>query len=135
MKRDLAAYGAAQTEDERLGAIGRLYQESVALQGISWGPAAEVREGLRAWLRPRVRLAWANRRLVESVRGLRATADPAAAGNRDRWVTFVDNDLGAALRAYEAATTVRERRDGLQKVYAALVALDSGNRAPPGAPR
>ena len=134
VKRDLAAYGAAQTEDERLAAVGRLYQESVALQGISWRPAAEVREGLRAWLRPRVRLAWANRRLVETVRALGATANPAAVGNRDRWVTFVDNDLGSALRAYEAATTVRERRDGLQQVYAALVALDNGNRAHPWGP-
>ena len=134
VKRDLAAYGAAQSEDERLQAIGRLYQESVALQGVAWGPAVEVREGLRAWLRPRVRLAWAGRRLTETVRGLGATANPLATGNRDRWVTFVDNDLGAALRGYEGATTVRERRDALHRVYAALIALDAGNRTHPWGP-
>jgi len=134
VKRDLGAYGTAQTEADRLQTLGRLYQESVALQGLGWAPAVEVREGLRAWLRPRVRLAWAGRRLTDSVRGLGATPNPLARGNRDRWVTFVDNDLGAALRGCEGATTVRERRDALHKVYAALVALDAGNRSYPWGP-
>ena len=133
-RRDLAAYGAARSEDGRLETLGRLYQMSVALRGISWGPGAELREALRSWLGPRVRVAWAERRLTEVVRALPPTADASVRGNRDRWLEFIDEDLGAALRQYEGAQTVRERQEGLKKVYHALNVLREGNQTRPWAP-
>ncbi len=131
VEADLKGYGSAKSDDEQLKSLGRLYQESVALSRVSWGPAGEIREGLRHWLRPRVRLAWAARHLTDAVKGLPATGDEAAKENRDRWVGFVQNDLGSALQAYEGAATVKERQEGLKKVYAALHALDEGNRSRP----
>src|SRR5262249_22101213 len=86
------------------------------------------------WLRPRVALAWAVRRLDDAVRGLPATADPNVRANRDRWVRFAEDRLGAALRAYEAATTVAKRQDALKRVYGALHDLDAGNRGRPWGP-
>lgn len=134
LRAELAAYGAATTEDDRLRSLGRLHQMSEALQGVAWAPAAGVREALREWLRPRVRLAWAGRQLVDTVNRLPATSSPDAGGNRDRWVQFVGNDLGDALRAYEGAQTVRDRQAGLQRVHAALDSLQAGNRSRPWAP-
>ena len=131
VRGDLAAYGAAKTDDDRLKFLGRLYQESAALAGVSWAPAGEVREGLRSWLRPRVKLAWAERHLTDAVKALPPAADDAAKGNRDRWVGFVQNDLGTALQSYEGAGTVKERQEALKQVYAALHALDEGNKARP----
>jgi hypothetical protein len=130
----LRAYGAATDEDGRLRALGRLYQMSVSLQGINWPPSNEVREGLRNWLRPRVRLAWAERRLVETVHGLPATTDAGVRGNRDRWVDFVADDLGEALKDYEGAPTVQARQAALKRVYSALDRLDSGNKSHPWGP-
>src|SRR5262245_30076176 len=75
LRRDLQAYASATNEDDRLRALDRIYRISTALQSVNWGPAAELREQIRAWLRPRVRLAWAERRLIDSVRGLAATSD------------------------------------------------------------
>src|SRR5690349_2037362 len=53
--------GSSTVTDEngRRAALDRVSQVSVALKGTSWAPAVELREGLRSWLRPRVRLAWA----------------------------------------------------------------------------
>jgi hypothetical protein len=129
MLGQLQAYTAATDEDGRLRALGQLYQMSVSLQGINWAPANEVRDGLRNWLRPRVRLAWAERRLVETVRGLPTTADAGVRRNRDRWVDFVGDDLGEALKDYEGAPTVQARQASLKRLYGALDQLDSGNKA------
>lgn len=134
MTAQLRAYAAATDEDGRLRALGRLYQMSASLQQVQWGPAAELREGLRNWLRPRVRLAWAQRQLLDSVRGLPATADANVKGNRDRWVDFVGDELGEALHDYEGAGTLQERQAALKRVYAALDQLDSGNKAHPWGP-
>ena len=123
---DLRAYSAAQGDRERLVALNRLYQLSNALAVSPWGPAVETREALREWLRPRVRLAWAERRLVEQVRALPAP-NAAAQGNHEKWVKFVDADLGKALREYDAAATVGKRQTALRSVYAALNALQSRN--------
>ena len=129
IRKDLAAYSGAASEDDRLRALGHLYQISVALDSVSWAPAAEVRNELRNWLRPRVTLAWASRKLVETVRGLPATADAGTQGNRDQWVRFVGDDLGSALRGYEGAAEVRDRRAALAKVYTALNNLQARNQA------
>lgn len=128
IRKDLASYTAARTEDERLRALNHIFQISVALDSVSWAPASEVRFELRNWLRPRVTLAWASRKLVETVRGLPATTDAGSQGNRDRWVRFVGDDLGTALREYEGAGEVRNRRAALAKVHTSLSALQARNQ-------
>ena len=70
---------------------------SAALSSVPWTPAIQLREELRQWLRPRVRLAWAERRLDDTVRNLPPTSDPSTVANRQRWVNFVSDDLGLAL--------------------------------------
>jgi hypothetical protein len=127
-------YSAAQDEASRLSSLNRLYQMSVALAGTSWRPAAELREELRSWLRPRVRLAWAERRLVDQVKGLGSTADPGVRGNRQRWIEFVGKDLGEALQRYDVAATVAERQDALKQVYGSLHALLARNQTRPWVP-
>ena len=131
--REFAAHMLRLEREHRLRPLARLYRISTSLQGVGWAPAAELREELRAWLRPRVRLAWAERRLVESVRALPPSGDQAVTANRQHWFHFVEDDLGAALREYEGATTVTQRQAGLHRVYAALQALQAGNRTRPWA--
>ena len=131
---DLKAYSSATTEQDRVVALNQLYQLSTALDGVAWTPADEIRENLRAWLRPRVRLAWAGRRLVDTIQALPAAPSAAVQGNRDRWRQFVDNDLGQALRSYDAATTVAERQKGLRSVNAALESLQARNQTYPWNP-
>ncbi|MDB5353241.1 MAG: hypothetical protein JWN86_4488 [Planctomycetota bacterium] len=134
IRRDLVGYTTAKSEDDRLRALGRLYQITAALDAVSWEPAFELRNELRTWLRPRIVLAWASRRLVATVQGLPPAPDANLQGNRERWVTFVGNDLGSALRDYEAAGQVRERRVALGKVYSALSSIHQGNQAHPWGP-
>src|SRR5437762_14180501 len=93
---DLRAYAKADNETDRLTALNRVYQISAALGRVPWAPAANLRAELRQWLRPRVRLAWARRRLAETVTALPVSNDPGIQANRSRWVDFVDNDLGRA---------------------------------------
>ena len=54
--------------------------------------------------------------------------------NRQRWVDFVDNDLGQALRQYDAAATVAQRQDGLKRVHEALKSLQTRNNERPWQP-
>ncbi len=134
LQADLKSFAAASSDNDRLTALNRIYQVSVALKSVTWTPAADLREALRSWLRPRVRLAWAERKLVDSVHRLPPAADPAVKGNRDQWVKFVNDDLGRALHKYDAAATVSDRHEALQGVYAALGALHSRNQASRWAP-
>ncbi len=131
---DLSTYSRADNPTDRLTALNRIYQMSGALAGVPWQPAAEVRDALRLWMRPRVRLAWAERRLDETVRGLPPTADASAQANRQRWVDFVDNDLGQALRAYHAAATVTQKQEALKQVHEALQSLRKQDQARPWQP-
>ena len=103
---DLREYSQAQSPTARLAPLSRIYQMSMALGTVDWPPAAQVREELRQWLRPRVRLAWAEQRLEQTVRNLPPTTDSQALANRQRWVEFVDHDLGQALARYGQAVTV-----------------------------
>ena len=72
---DLQSYATGKSESDRLTALGHLYQLSAALEGSGWEPAQGLRDEIRAWLRPRVALAWAERRLLEAVRGVPDSAD------------------------------------------------------------
>ncbi len=131
---DLRAYSQADNPTDRLTALNRIYQMSVALAAVPWAPAIQLREELRQWMRPRVRLAWAERRLDETVRGLPPTSDPSIIANRQRWVDFVANDLGDALSEYHGATTVAHRQDGLKRVHDALRSLQTRNQERPWQP-
>ncbi len=120
---ELRNYSQAGDEADRLTALGSVYEIEKALEGVAWSPAATLRLELREWLRPRVRLAWAARRLTETVESLPAARDAAAKANRTRWVDFVQHDLAAALHDYDAARTVQQRRASLKRLQEALASL------------
>ena len=134
MLGELRQCSKAPSENERLVALDRLYKMWVALEVTPWREGEALRDELRSWLRPRVKLAWAERRLVEKVRGLSTPASPAAQQNRQRWLQFIDSDLGQALRLYDAAPTVAQRQEALDRVYGVLGALTERNTAHPWVP-
>jgi hypothetical protein len=127
LREDLQAYSKADDESGRLVALNRIYEMSQALGSSAWEPAATIREALREWLRPRVRLAWAQRRLAETVEAFPETNESSVKANRRRWIDFSQNDLGAALHAYEQATTVAMRLDAMSRIRDAIKALDRSN--------
>ncbi|MHB1561994.1 MAG: hypothetical protein ACYC61_31485, partial [Isosphaeraceae bacterium] len=129
---ELRAYSQAGDETARLSALGSVYEIEKALEGVSWSPAANLRLELREWLRPRVRLAWAARRLTETVESLPEARDAAAKSNRTRWIDFVQHDLSAALHEYDAARTVQQRRASLRRLEEALGALHQHTQATQG---
>ncbi len=128
LKGEMATYGAATTEDDRLRSLTRIRNMNVALGSSGWAPAARVRSALGEWLAPRVRLAWAERRLVEYAR-VNGVASAASADHARLWEKFVGDDLGSALAAYEGARTVQARRSGLRRMGKVLAALRQANRA------
>jgi hypothetical protein len=134
LEGDLKAYSKADSETSRLEALNRVYQISNGLSMVSWAPAASLRGEIRQWLRPRVRLAWAGRRLSDTVEALPDSTDPGVKANRSRWVEFVQNDLGNALRDYDAADTVSQRHAALNRVHASLKLLKEGNQSRPWSP-
>ncbi len=131
---ELKAYSAATTDDERLAALNRLFEISNALSTVAWTPALELREALRGWLRPRVRLAWAQRRLLDQLHSMSPTNSPTTVAFQTQWSQFVENDLGKALRTFDGATTVAQRAEGLKGVYAALAVLQTRNQQTPWGP-
>ena len=134
LTNEFRAYANAPTDNDRLVSLNRLYQMSVALGSVAWPPALQVREELRNWLRPRVRLAWAERQLRDTLRNLGLAPSPTVQDNRRRWVVFVDDALGSALHDYEVAPTVAQRQAALKRVYGALNALQAGNQSRPWVP-
>ena len=126
--QELGTYASAADEQARLVSLGRLHQMSAALNGVAWAPSARVRDALNEWLTPRVRIAWAERRLVEFVTGQK-TASPGSAENSERWIKFVGDDLGAALASYEGAKTVQGRRTALKVLTGVLGSLRQQNQA------
>jgi hypothetical protein len=125
---DLGSYSKAANDDQRLVALNQIYQISTALSTVDWAPAANLREEVRQWLRPRVRLAWARQRLRETVQAMPQTTDPNIIANRSRWVAFVQDDLGHGLRDYEAATTVPQRQAALNRIHASLASLGTDDQ-------
>jgi hypothetical protein len=131
---ELRSFTTAGSEHDRLTSLERLYRMWVALEVIPWREGEALRGELRVWLRPRVQLAWAERRLVDKLRGMAPPANPAIDQNRQRWLHFVDTDLGRVLRQYDAASTVAQRQEALNRLYAALGALKEKNVAHPWVP-
>ena len=134
LSADLREYSQAKSTADRLAPLNRIYQVSMALASVPWSPATQLREELRQWLRPRVRLAWAERRLDDTVRNLPPTSDASVQANRQRWVDFVENDLGKALGQYNGAATVSQRQEALKHVHDALASLRLRNEQRPWQP-
>ena len=132
--KDLHTYSTADTESDRLAALGRIHVVHKNLEKATWLPAKELRAELGQWLRPRIRLAWAARKLVDTVTALPAAPSTAVKDNRERWVQFVDHDLERQLLSYNAAPTVAKRLDALKSVRESLGSLDSQNRSGHWAP-
>ena len=120
---ELAAYAAAGDDKARLTSLGRIHQMDLALHGVAWAPVAPVRAALDEWLAPRIRIAWAERRLIDFVKG-----QSGASENHERWVKFVGDDLASALASYEGAKTVQARQAALKRLTGVLAALRSNNR-------
>ena len=126
----LNAYAKAEDDTARLTALGQIYQISNSLGTVTaWAPAETLREEIRQWLKPRVRLAWARRRLSDTIQTLPAVSDSSVKANRQRWVEFVQDDLGTALRDYESAASVTQRQSALNRIHKALESLAQQNTA------
>jgi hypothetical protein len=134
MLGELRKFATATSENDRLASLNRLYKMWVGLEVIAWREGEPLRAELRAWVSPRVKLAWAERRLVDKVRGMAPPATAAVGENRQRWLQFVDSDLGRALRQYDAAPTVAQRQDALNRLYGAMGVLNQKNAAHPWVP-
>jgi hypothetical protein len=134
LQSDLNAYAKAESEAGRLEALNSVYQISNALGTVWWSQAASLRNEIRQWLRPRIRLAWAARRLSDTVEALPATTDPSVQANRSRWIDFVQYDLGRALRDYDAADTVSRRQAALHRIHESLKLLKERNQSRPWSP-
>jgi hypothetical protein len=134
VQRDLTAYASAPNDTARLTALGRLYQIWSGLRSVNWASAAEVRESLATWLRPRVMLAWADRQLHQAVAGLQPAPSAQEKQARDRWIQFADSDIGAAFRDYESAVSVAAKNAALTKLRAALGFVELSQRSTPWGP-
>jgi hypothetical protein len=106
LKKQLDAYAAARTSNDQLAPLNRVYRLSAGLEGLAWEPAIELREAIRDWLRPRVRMAWAERRLTESLTGTATSAEDAEF--RKGWSSFVD---GSGMRSANSKARSRCSRD------------------------
>jgi hypothetical protein len=120
---DLRLYSKADNDADRQKALDRIDKTSEALGTVSWAPAANLREELGQWLRPRVRLASARRQLNEAVKALPESTNPNIQANRSRWVDFVQKDVAQAIRDYDAADTVAQRQTALRKLYDAVASM------------
>ncbi len=134
IQKDLAEYTGAKDEDSRLRRLDSLYQHTIALQQAPVEALNEVGAVLADWLRPRVSLAWAVRRLEDTITGLPPTTDAADKAHREGWLSFVGKDLATPLQRYEAARTVSERVAALEEVRSVLHDLVQQNQASPWAP-
>ncbi len=128
LKGELATYSSAADDNARLASLGRLHQMDMALWGVAWGPAVRVRSALDEWLTPRVRIAWAERRLFDFVDG-HGNDSPGSTEHSKLWKKFIDDDLGTALAAYEGAKTVQARRAALKRLTGVLASLRRNNQS------
>jgi hypothetical protein len=134
LQSELRSYAAAANDNDRLEAVKRVEAIASTLSTVAWEPAAKLQQEVEDWLRPRLRLAAARRMVTETVSALPPTPDPKLQVNRARWVDFVQNELGTALRAYDAADTVSQRRAALARIHQALDSLKERNRTAPWQP-
>jgi hypothetical protein len=124
LKAELAQYSASTSTKEKLTSLGKVHQMDLALWQISWEPAVKVRVALDHWLTPRVRLAWAERRLTDFLEAHKTEAPEHSL----EWKKFVDDGLDTALANYEDAKTVQARRVALKKLNKVLASLRKSNQ-------
>ena len=122
LNAELATFATAPDDKARLLSLGRIHQYDMSLWTTGWAPGIKVRTALDEWLTPRVRLAWAGRRLVEYVEAQKKEASPA-------WVKFVDDDLASALASYEGAQTVQARLTSMKRLTGVLGALRDNTKS------
>ena len=125
---DLKAYSGSQNESDKLAALGRIFERHQQLQYVAWGPASEVRSALDGWLRPRVGLAWAVRRLEDTILNLPPASTPEQEDNRQAWIKFAKEDLAEGLKQYESATTVIQKVEALEGIHDKLDQLRNDPR-------
>jgi hypothetical protein len=128
LKGELASYSGATGENARLVSLNRLYKFNTALWGVAWGPAVPIRTALDDWLTPRVKIAWAERKLFDYVESHKGDST-GSAEHTIAWKRFVDDDLSAALASYEGAKTVQARRDALKRLTTVLASLRKHNQS------
>jgi hypothetical protein len=128
LKGELARYSSTTANHDKLVSLGRIHQMDLALWGVAWEPVLKVRTALDDWLTPRVRLAWAERRLTDFVEAHRGDS-PGSTEHSLQWKRFVDDDLGTALAAYDEAKTVQARRAALKKLTGVLGSLRKTNQS------
>jgi hypothetical protein len=127
LKEELATFASSPTSNAQLTSLGRIHKMDVALWGIAWEPASKVRIALDEWLTPRIRLAWAERRLTDYVEAHRADS-PVTTEHASDWKRFVDTDLNTALSSFEEAKTVQGRKIALKKLTKVLAGLRKNNQ-------
>ncbi len=125
LREQLRTYATATSAEQRVDALRVLHEKSKALGSMGWSPATELHEELRAWLRPRVTLAWAEYRVLEAVSDLPESEKET----RDKWKAFIDDRLRPALRELEAAKEVGERLNAVDRVQELLDAIKKSNQA------
>ena len=134
---DLREYAQAPNPTARLTPLNRLYQMSPVARPRSPGrrPTRSARScgsGCgrgSAWPGP-------SAGSTRPCAACRRRSDSSVLANRQRWVDFVENDLGQALAQYDGATTVAQRQAALNRVHQALRSLQTGNQqSGPGSPR
>ncbi len=128
LMQNLHAYAKADQDSTRLTALNQVSQIADTLTTATWEPAAQLREDVQQWLRPRLRLAQARHRLTETVQALPAATDPKIRANRSRWIDFTQDDLGRALRDYDAADSVAQRQSALRRIHELLDELNLRNQ-------
>ena len=128
LKGELSSYASAGDDRARLLSLNRLHQMDLALWTVAWPPAVRVRTALEEWLTPRVRVAWAERRLVDYVEAHKADS-PGSTEHSRLWEKFVGDDLASALASYEGAKTVQARSAALRRLTGVLAALRRNNQS------
>lgn len=127
LRSELRRYSESPDPEQRVAALKRLYGLSGALQSSGWPVARELNEELRAWLRPRVALAWAEYRVLEAVQAL----PESESENRTKWTSFLNDVLRPSIQQFEGAGTVANRLAARERLDAALRALQRGNQSWP----
>lgn len=119
VEQALQEYAAAPDGEARQAALTQIDRISTALQASAWPPAVRLRDDIEAWLRPRMTLVEASRRLTESLNTLPPASSPEVAANRDRW-TSLEQRLSTALRTYESAIDPADRAGALEELRSTL---------------
>ncbi|WP_435009234.1 hypothetical protein P12x_000484 [Tundrisphaera lichenicola] len=125
---ELAHHASATGDRDRLLSLNRLHQMDLALWTVAWAPAVQVRSALEEWLAPRIRIAWAERRLLDFVETHKSDS-PGSTEHSEAWNRFIGEDLASSLADYEGARTVQARSDALKRLTTVLGSLRENNQA------